>query len=227
MKKIILLLVLSLSCSVGVYAQNNVENLVYNTTKYYKTIDNYSFEITQEEYDAVDESNRANPVETTYKKMTTSIISVGSQYKYKVVLNWKLMPSTRSYDIIGIGHLSNVKIDGNPTFEQYYCTSLGCTTSTSYTKSVFNTGITATFALPSGSITTLKETFSFKVKKNTTSTITYQLAVGDYSHATSTISLTNALKHSINPTSGIVLDSSISSYYDSISFADVSWTGTW
>lgn len=48
--------------------------------------------------------NGSGYTETNYKKMTTTILKNGTKYKYQVLLNWKLLPATRSYDIIGIGH---------------------------------------------------------------------------------------------------------------------------
>ena len=80
----------------------------------------------------------------------------------------------------------------------------------------------------SSSLTSLKQTLYFDVTKtNSNSTILYQYAYGDYSHATSTISTTNALNHEVLQSAGIVLDSSISSYYDSINVASVYYEATW
>jgi len=217
--------------------------LVSETTKYYRTETDLSnsssknnsvtYEITKEEYDNADISNlRSNPTthETTYKSMTSYILSNGSYYRYKNILNWKKMPSTRSYDIIGIGFLSLVKVLNNTTyFNQYYCYSDGSGCYTTYTNypQIFTYGAGTSFALPTGSLSTLKETFYFDVTKNTTNTITVQHAYADYAHATSTISLANSKKYSVDQNIAIALNSSISSYYDSMSIADASWTGTW
>ena len=109
--------------------------VVAETTKYYKTvttidldqftsigdmgnaltngISSVTYEVTEEEYNNAREEDRivrGNPavVETTYKRRTSSISANGSYYRYKNVLNWKLIPSVRSYDIIAIGHLGDV-----------------------------------------------------------------------------------------------------------------------
>ncbi len=65
------------------------------------------------------------------------------------------------------------------------------------------------------------------LKKNTTNTLITQKAYGDYSHATSSISLINAIKYTVNQSLGIVLNSSVANYYDSIDVAIASWNGTW
>lgn len=51
--------------------------------------------------------------------MTTSILSNGNRYRYKVVLEWENMPSTRSYDVIGIGFLASVKVASKKQLEIY------------------------------------------------------------------------------------------------------------
>ena len=166
-------------------------------------------------------------IETTGKKMTTTIVSIGNYYRYKVSLEWKSIPSTRSYDIIGIGMNTNVKFASDISFQQNYCYSANnCNSNALHTPLKINTGGTAVFQLPSSSLTSLSAYMYFNVSKNTSSTITSQKAYGDYSHATKTISFANAKKHSIG-SSGIVLDNSITSYYDSIATATSTWTGNW
>ena len=220
------------------------ENIVYEDTKYYKTINyrllsnekefSYTTIVSKEEFDNADlmensKSTLSNSatVETTYKKMTTTIVQNGSYYKYKNVLMWKNIPSTRSYDIIGIGFYPSVKVKGSTHFEQYYCyTSGSCTTTTTNYPQVFSTGAGTSFLLPNGNLSSLKQTFYFNVEKNTSATIIRQVAAGDYSHATSSISLSNSKKYSIN-SNGILLNGSVVNYYDEISQATAIWEGTW
>ena len=161
---------------------------VSEETKYYKTIiynnmnanlnsinsnNEYTqtIEISKEEYDAVTEENsiiNGNGITNTdYKKLTTEIFSNGSYYRYKATLNWKTMPSTRSYDVIAIGNLSNVIYSGGTNFSQYYCTTSGeCKTLTSYYSKTSSTGCGAAFKLPEGSINVLSQSFSFNVGIN-------------------------------------------------------------
>lgn len=245
-KKIMFVIALILSF---IMLTNAEEEEFASTTKYFKTDTYYnsllpnsyntnaistSYEITEEEYENVDEltGNMASPnvsgsVETTYKKMTTSITKNGNYYRYKNVLLWKKFPSVRSYDIIGIGHFSTVKVHGSAHFEEYYCfTSGSCYTNIAHYTQTFNTGSGASFPLPTGSLTTLKTTFYFDVEKNTTLTIISQDAYGDYSHAITNVTLANSKKYTVNPT-GISLDGSIINSYDSITSTIVTLNATW
>ncbi|MBQ7789713.1 MAG: hypothetical protein IJ399_00465 [Bacilli bacterium] len=220
-----------------VKAEENDEQ--YYITKYYKTVTYNNFistfynnsittEITEEEYNNADTSqSKSATVETTYKKLTSSIAANGSNYRYKAELIWKIIPSVRSYDIIGIGFYQNVKVKNNNLyFNQEYCLSSGsCYNSSINYPQIFSNGAGTSFALPSGSLSSLKETLYFDVEKNTSATITSQLAASDYSHATSTISLANSKKYSVNA-NGISLNG-VSSYYDNINAAKAYWSGSW
>lgn len=221
------------------------------TTKYLKTVTHYSnnfllpndiynnvnssmtYEVSEDEYNNAGDKpiitrDATGAVETTYKRMTVSIAKNGSYYRYKNILVWKTIPSMRSYDIIGIGFYSNLKLHSSVNFIQEYCYSSGsCTSSTSHNLRTFTAGIGTTFKLASGSLSTLKATIYFDLEKKTSSTLVSQDAYGDYSHAISSISLANAKKYSVVGSSGIVLDSSITSYYDSMGCAHAHWTGTW
>lgn len=242
MKKVCLLLAM-LIIPFNVKAEEVNETIVVYDVKYYKSVltnhlpfnslysQNYmTYEISENEYNLADQKvNLMNLTITEYKKMETSISSSGKQYKYNVKLTWKKMPKVRSYDIIGIGFLPSVTIDGNVSFSQTYCkSSNSCTTNTTSTIKTSNTGATAVFKLPTDTTyTSMYQTLSFKVKKNTSSTIIRQVAAGDYSHATSSITNSNASKHSINSLDGIVLSQSITNYYDEINPAIASWSGSW
>lgn len=227
---------------------------VAETVKYYKTViilsnsevmrsanlgevSSITTEITEEEYNNVDTSTVNNDnarglisetIETTYKKLATTMYYNYGDYRYRATLDWKLIPSTRSYDIIGIGHYATVKLLGNIDFNQIYCRSSSeCYDSTSYIGLSFTNGGAAIFKIPSGTVKSLKQILEFDVEKtNSSATITQQLAVGDYAHATSSISETNARKFYVD-CGGINLQSSIEDYYDDIATADATWTGTW
>ena len=65
--------------------------------------------------------------ETQYKKMNTYIISINNNhYRYKITLEWKIMPGTRCWDIIALGHESSVYVAIPTTFRQEYCKSGTC-----------------------------------------------------------------------------------------------------
>ena len=166
-------------------------------------------------------------VETVGKKMTTTIISVNNRYRYKVTVEWKSMPSTRSYDIIGIGIDPIVRIASGLYFQSNYCYSVNnCSSNGVNTQKITSTGATSTFKLPSASVVSMNSYVYFEVEKNVNYTITQLNAAGDYSHATSSISLSNSQNHSIN-VAGIQLNSSISGYYDSIPAAVANLTCNW
>lgn len=232
------------------YASENgyEETIVAEKTKYYKTIthknnnlvvfsnfnganNSKTIEITKEEYDSssLNITNlKSTTIETTYKKMTTYIISINSYYRYKVILEWKNMPSTRSYDTIAIGFPASVKAKSSPIFSNDYCvTSSNCHTATGYQYSYNSTnGIGITFQVPTGSLYSMKQTLYFDVGKNTSSTIVKQYAYGDYSHATKNVSLTKAKSYSVGST-GIVHNNDSIQYYDQINVATAEWSGTW
>lgn len=241
MRKIcIFIAIILLQLPLSVYASDD-SSLDYKTistnTKYYKTINaltDYSInrssslnnflpsitvEISEEEYNSengisvyIDSS-----YETTYKKITISILENGSTYKYIATLEWKNMPATRSYDIIAIGFNNSVKAS-SVLYETYYCINNGGCTINRNSSLVYDTsGVGAVFQLPtSSSLNTLKSTLSLVISKNINATITEQKATADYSHATKSISLNNAQKFNISSSKGIVLDNSINSYYDEI-----------
>ncbi len=245
MKKLVLsIMALCLFIPFVVNADVNDEEIVAQTIKYYKTVtfnnnlcsaslnslcnNSITYEVSKEEFD----NSSTEPicdglVETTYKRLTSTISTYATYYfKYSANLYWKQMPSKRSYDIMGIGHYGSVKNMGNNVyFEQHY-TKNG-TNYTDYTNypQVFSNGSGTSFQLPSGTITALSQDFFIIVEKNTTSTITSQLAAADYAHATSTISLNNSKKYWVDST-GITHNGN-SSYYDAINTADAYWYGTW
>lgn len=241
MKKILIAIIVILILPNIVFAENIEEDvLLSSTTKYYKTVYNnvsimnnigdngITIEISEYEYESASLLAPYALSESEYKKLTTNIYSSGSAYKYEAVLDWKKMPKARSYDIIGIGFYESVTVDGGLSFKQKYCSSsTSCKTSSTHTGKIGVNGASAVFKLPSGTLMTLTQTLSFKVKKAGNYTIGDQKAVGDYSHAQSSITESLAKEHSVNPDSGIILSSSASSKYDELRAAVATWNGTW
>ena len=110
MKKIIFLIFMMLLFLNNVFADDSFE-ILSEVTKYYKIVTNYersmyflslddynssnifssSYEISEEEYE--NDSNihilSSGIVETTYKKMTTSISKNDKYYRYKNIVVWK------------------------------------------------------------------------------------------------------------------------------------------
>ena len=167
---------------------------------------------------------------TEYKKLITSLSKTSDDtVTGKVTLEWRKMPKKRSYDIIGIGYASNtVRRSLSPYFQLDYTTS----SNNSYTSMTYNWhetanyGDTAVSQLPSGSLNALSSYILVKLKKKVPNSTVNQITVyGDYAHATSNISLTNALKHDMYFT-GISLQNSIVGYYDTTPECGVTWYGT-
>lgn len=243
MKKISLFL-LFFSFVLPIMINAKTDDDLLEVTKYYKTMfysssfsilsnsDNsmiYTLEITEEEYnngEFVFEKNASSIIETTYKKMTTSISANGSYYRYKNTLNWKNNPKIRSYDTIGIGFYSSVK-PISLYFSQKYCYSLNdCYNNTNFTGQIFSSGASATFKLPVGDFISLSQTFYFDVEKKADVSILKQVAIGDYAHATKNVAKNSSTNFFID-TNGINLNSDIIDYYDEINYAKVSWSGSW
>lgn len=207
--------------------------LVTKNEKYYKTVytdlngNPYSVEVDQDEYNNQPTLNARNIVTTEYKQMITTISQNGSKFRYKVSLAWKNMPSTKDYDIIGIGFADDVKIDSSLYFSYHWCKSSGdC-----YTESYFrnrkstSTGGAVMYQLPSNPVA-LSSTLYYDVSKDTTDTITYLKMCGDYAHAQSEINVSYASDYYIS-IGGIGLSGNLISYYDTIPCAISTWSGSW
>ena len=206
--------------------------LVAQNEKYYKSIytsldgKTHSVEITKDEYENQGSLNARGTVSTEYKNMVTTISQLDNKFRYKVSVSWKQMPSTKSYDIIGIGFEDDVYISSSVYFNYYHCDSSGdCATDTLYyNKKKLSTGGSAVYKIPS-SIRALSANLYYDVSKDTSNTITELTMYGDYAHATSTVTSSQYTDYSINRY-GIVLGSGIN-YYDAIPCAISTWGGSW
>ena len=192
----------------------------------------FTTEITEEEYNAVNVDDLvAEPnsvVQTNYKRLESQIIQMYSYYRYRVDLTWKNMPATRSADVIGIGYYASVKASNSYIFMQNYCLPSGtCYQGAGYTKVSGNNGIAAVFYLPTEEIVSLSEYLYIDMDKtNSNTTIVEQVAVGDYAHATKSVSFSDAKNFIIN-VGGITHDVSVRSYFDTTPEAVAGWSGEW
>lgn len=206
--------------------------LVAKTNKYYKTVytnlngDTYSQEITKEEYDNQSLMDPRGTVNTEYKNMISTMSRLTNTFRYKVTVGWNKIPSTKSYDIIGVGFDDDVSIASSIYFTYTYTNSDGNSTTSTlhYGKKSTASGATAVYKIPSN-IYGLSAVLYYDVTKNTSSTITSLRMCGDYSHATSNVSSSNYSNHGITY-AGITLGANIA-YYDEIPCAISSWGGTW
>lgn len=208
-------------------------SLISENQKYYKTIYNdlsgnpYTVEITKEEYENQPTANTRATVNTEYKTMVTTISENGSKLRFKVSVAWKKTPSTKSFDIIGIGFEDDLYIDSSIYLNYYWCSVSGsCTTdATYYNKKTRTTGGAGVFDFPD-SASTLTAALYYDVSKNTSSTLTSLQMCGDYSHATSNVNVGNISDYDIS-IYGIELGPSITTSYDNIPCAISTWSGSW
>lgn len=230
--------------------------VVAEATKYIKTVTIYNnsgimrnagfgeissitTEVTKEEFDsAAPTTDTIAPAaiidqqqtETTYKRLTTTIETNGNYYRYVANLYWKNIPKVRSYDIIGIGHYSDVELYNTSAvgFNQEYCrSSANCYVSSSGTDVIGTNGTGVVFKVPSDTLVSLEQTLSFTMKKSGSGTVYGQIAAGDYAHATSSITASNAANNVVVNIMGLSLNYSIQSYYDTTPTAAAEWEGTW
>jgi hypothetical protein len=223
-------------------ANKNIESaLEAITTKYYvdttrydslgRVVYNNVTEVTEQEYNdsGIMTRDASAYVETGYKKMTTTISQAGTKYRYKVTLTWKQMPRVRSYDIIGIGYEAVlVYRDSSIVFNQTHCISNNCTNTNSFIMDYYGlSGTGVSFKLPSStSITGLRSYFYFDVSKYYDGTLTFMYAYGDYAHATQNVTVNQSTGYYVNQ-AGIILDSGVINYYDTIPSAEAEWNGNW
>lgn len=201
----------------------NIENSI--PLSYVEEVSKYEYENYNETTMSIQSNN--GYIETTYKKLKLTITKSGNNYVYNAYLEWKNMPSTRSYDIIGVGFNPSVRaID--ETFSMNYCLKNGsCYTNNTHYPKIISTGVGASFKVPSNSdLATLNTTLKVIVTKNVSETITKQLAVADYSHAISSVSQSSSLDYTVGVI-GIILDGSITDSYDSINAAELQISCNW
>lgn len=185
-----------------------------SNSKPIKAVSSETFEVSEEEYLSIDPDNFQSvsvnaytTVETTYLSLTTSIGRDGQYFRYVDSFSYLIVPSVRSYDVIGIGYNDNVKpVDGS-----LYCNmSYGVSTeSKSYDSIWLKTsqyGSSCIINLPNESnVKNISILFDFKVQKvNPNETISSQVAVGDYRHATEPVTIVIASSHDVNEVNGIV-----------------------
>lgn len=208
--------------------------LISQTQRYYKTVSplygrSYTVEVSKDEYEKSDSQNSIKgTVNTYYKTVVSTIAQNGNKYRYNVSTLWKNMPSTRSFDVIGIGFADSVYINSSVYFSFTYADHYGnYTTSTQYyNKKSTSTGGSAVYKLPSSSIASLSANLYYDVSKNTSNTITSLSICGDYSHAQSTVSQSNVSDYGIG-IYGISLGPTLAAHYDEIpcamEYASVNW----
>lgn len=194
--------------------------LLTRNTTYYKTVVpmfgmSYSVQVTPYEYFNHGDSQVLGSIITYYREEVATISQNGTKYRYKLTTGWLNWPSVASYDITAIGFDNSVYISSNQVFFTYTYADPSwnyTTSSVYYDKKKTAYGGSAVYLMPSN-VVSLTSNIYFDVKKNTTDTLTSLTMCGDYAHAGTAVTQTQAANHSIS-SGGIELDPTIYSYYD-------------
>jgi len=166
-------------------------------------------------------------------KTLTSYIAIfnDTDYaRYKMDMQWNTMPSTRSFDIIGIAiEPAKVHISSILKFRQDWETT-GTTFGHSisgYPKTDNYSG-SFVYELPTGSMSAMESYIYFNVAKNSgVGTITSLVASGDYAHAYHTVSYQVKDNYDFYNSFGLDIYDPYAVHYDEMSMAHASFQGTW
>lgn len=171
----------------------------------------------------------------TYKTLTSYIaIFTDPNYdeyaRYKMDMYWDTMPSTRSFDIMGITiQPDRVHIATAIMFRQDWETSGGTFyhSISGYDK-IEAQGGSYVYQLPTGSLDILEAYIYFNVRKNNgIGTINTLLAGGDFAHAYNTVSYQVKDNYGLYEGFGIDVDLPYAVNYDENSMAVAAFYGTW
>lgn len=214
---------------------NKIKDLNFDdittTNKYVETVYNQSLQLTTERELTEEEFENYNPVmtlldngaahyESTAKLIEMTVVG-GTTWNYVFVgLTWKGIPSTRSFDVIGIRGYGFEFRDGSQTGEQIYKLN-GSYTSISYAWNGTNikkhdNGFGISMNIVNSDITTLQATVECDVKP----TITHPTVYTSYQHAVATVTLAQSQNYTLGGAGlgGVfVFPYSISQKYDGMS----------
>lgn len=193
----------------NIYSENFVEFMEQDFYNRIKSFNREDFEIVEIENNIVPLSLE---VTTEYKNLR--FIKVGSQIT--LMLKWLKIPSTRSYDVIGI-RTEGVRISSTPLFKLTYVLDGTRKSYTTNSSKNFSNGYGTSFKIPDGNITTLETSLSFNISES-------GKIYGTYQHAQRSLSLNDSKNYTLSSNGyGSVLnfDSSIRSKYDNMEGIDM------
>ena len=209
--------------------------LVATTHKYLKITypmygASYVTELTEQQFYEQTNGQMVAPLGEVYTQWIHEVATItqnGSKYRYKNSVNWTNLPTERYYDVIGIGFDTAVQIDSSVYFNYVYMKADGTYTSSTlyYNKKSLSTGGTTTYKLPT-TMYSLSANIYFDVVKNTTNTLTELYFCGDYAHALSNVTWSQAANHGIGSL-GIDFDASVYNYFNQIPCADTTAIVNW
>ena len=165
---------------------------------------------------------------TQYIQEISTISQNGSKYRYKNSVNWLSLPGEKYYDVIAIGFDTAVYIDSTVYYNHSYLnpnTGNYTTSTLYYDRKSTTTGGSVVYKIPTN-MASLSASIYFDVSKNTTDTLTYLEFCGDYAHALSSVTASQAANHAIGPL-GIDFDASVYNYFNQIPCADAWATVNW
>ena len=201
---------------------------VQTTVNYVKTeINNVTGEvsetyITEEEYEAtqINPQTRATVYETLYKKTQLTLTQVDSEDAYfSYTALWKMLPSTRSFDVIG-ARLSNMsKVNGTQQGKQIYVLN-GVTDYVQYNFNGtninnFSNGFGISMNLLNSNVTYLECTIDASLEIDAYPATIFT----SYQHATSDVTLAQSKSYTIGAGLGSVFvfsDDNIAEKYDAM-----------
>ena len=215
--------------------QLDFEN-VHNSLKYFRTDFNHitgeanSTEITEEEYmsaglDKENEQPRSSYVESTYKWISLSASNVNGAAFFCFVAHWKIMPATRSFDVIAARLIDLDVINGTQGGKQFY-TINGTTSYVTYSFNGTNInnqsngfGISMNLLNDTG-LTALELEITSSLEVTDYPAIIY----ASYQHATSNVTLDQSKSYTLSNLGlgNVILygNSSITAKYDGMPGAD-------
>lgn len=210
---------------------------VETETKYIETTYNSSLgitterEITEQQYENASVEPGISPrasdyIETTYKKLALNVNKVGSSADCTIVCTWKGIPSTRSYDVIGIRFQNYNVTQGSQDGLQIY-RQTGSSSYSSITYSATGTNINRqnngygiSMNIVNDSINALELITSVSAVMGTGTIAVY----GAYQHATSNVTLAQSKNYTLGAAglgNVFIYPYSISQHYDDMGGVEV------
>lgn len=188
-------------------AKNIDFSSIQKTIKYFKTDYNFvtgevrNTEVTEEEYNNVSDMTiiqRGTYIETTYKKVALSAMSSGSSAGLILSCVWKIIPATRSFDVMGFRFEGSSVINGSQGGFQIYKLN-GSTSTISYAWNGtninrFSNGFGISMNLVNSNITYLENDIEADIAKSSS----YNNIFATYQHATNDISLATSKNYTIS-----------------------------
>jgi len=212
-------------------------NDITTTSKYIETVYNPNLQLTTEKEITKSEFDNYNPImplldngsatyETTAKRIIMSIVGSSTWNYVTVALTWKGIPSTRSFDVIGVRGYGLEFRDGSQTGEQIY-TLDGNYTVIDYAWNGTNiqkhdNGFGISMNIVNSDITSLQAVVDCDVK----ATITHPTVYASYQHAVDNVTLAQSQNYTLGGAglgSVFVYPYSISQKYDGMSGISVSY----